>query len=124
MPATPLLSETESEAKLDCKLGKTPWYTPTPAKFLFAVLVMQGVLFLSAHYRWFWFNELKGWTVLLAVAATVIVLMLLAGLVVVSCLFKSKSQFSLATLLLIVPVLGVPLGWLVREMDLAKQQRD
>jgi hypothetical protein len=27
------------------------WYAPTPAKFLFAVLVMQGVLVLSAHYR-------------------------------------------------------------------------
>jgi hypothetical protein len=35
------------------------WNAPTPAKFLFAVLVMQGVLFLSAHYRWFWFNERK-----------------------------------------------------------------
>lgn len=36
------------------------WYAPTPAKVLFAVLAMQGVLFLSAHYRWFWFNERKG----------------------------------------------------------------
>lgn len=36
------------------------WYAPTPAKFLFAVLAMQGVLFLSGYYRWFWFNERKG----------------------------------------------------------------
>jgi hypothetical protein len=33
------------------------WYAPTPGKFLLAVLVMQGILFLSAQYRWFWFNE-------------------------------------------------------------------
>lgn len=100
------------------------WYLPTPGKFLFAVLVIQGVLFLSAQYRWFWFNERKGHTVLIAVAATVIALLILAGFVLVSRFFKSKAQFSLATLLLMVPVLGVPLGWLAREMDLAKQQRD
>jgi hypothetical protein len=47
------------EATNAAKPVKPRWYSPTPAKFLFAVLVMQGVLFLSAHYRWFWFNERK-----------------------------------------------------------------
>jgi hypothetical protein len=91
---------------------------------LFAVLVMQGVLFLSAHNRWFWFNERKGYTVLISVAGTAIALMLLAGFVVASRFFKSKSQFSLATLLLAVPIMAIPCGWLAREMEQASHQRD
>jgi hypothetical protein len=97
------------------------WYTP--AKFLLAVLVMQGVLFLSAPYRWFWFNERKGYTVLITLAATAVALLLLAVAVVIGRLFKSKAQFSLATLLFIVPVMAIPCGWLAREMDLARRQR-
>ncbi len=50
-----------------------------PAKFLWAVLVMQGVLFLGSHYRWFWFNERKGGTVLITVAATAVALLLLVA---------------------------------------------
>jgi hypothetical protein len=106
------------------KPRKPRWYTPTPAKFLFAVLVMQGVLFLSAHYRWFWFNNLKGCTVLIAVAATAIALLLLAGFVVVGRLFKTKLQFTLATLMLMVPVMASPCAWLAREMELARCQRE
>lgn len=108
----------------DVPTTKPRWYAPTPAKSLFAVLVMQGVLFLSAHYRWFWFNERKGYTVLITVAATAIGLLLLAGAVVVSRFFKSKSQFSLATLLLIVPVMAIPCAWLARGIEQARQQRD
>jgi hypothetical protein len=91
-------------------------YAPTPAKFLFAVLAMQGVLFLSAYYHWFWFNERKGWTVLITVAATAIALLLLVATVLVSRFFKSKLQVSLATLLLTAPVMAIPCGWLAQEI--------
>jgi hypothetical protein len=100
------------------------WYAPTPGKFLLAVLVMQGVLFLSAHYRWFWFNERKGYTVLITVAATALALLLLSGFVFVSRFFKSRTQFSLATLLLVVPVMAIPCGWLTRDLEQARQQQD
>lgn len=100
------------------------WYGPTPAKFLFAVLVMQVVLFLSAHYRWFWFNERKGYTVLISVAATTIALLLLVGCVLVSRFFKSKTQFGLATLLLMVPVVAIPFAWLAPKVQQVRQQRD
>jgi hypothetical protein len=108
------------------KPTKPRWYVPTPAKFLFAVLVMQGVLFLSAHYRWFSFNERRGWTVLIAVAVTVSALLLLAGLVVVSRFFRllrRVTQFSMATLLLMVPVMALPCGWLAREMEYVRETR-
>ncbi len=104
--------------------SKSRWYAPTPAKFLFALLLMQGVLFLSAHYRWFWFNERKGYTVLFTVAATAVCLMILMGAVLVSRFFRAKAQYSLGTLLLMVPVMAIPCGWLAREMELARRQRD
>jgi len=105
------------------KPTKPRWYTPTPAKFLFAVLVMQGVLFLSTHYRWFWFNEQKGFTVLITVAATAIALLLLVVCMLISRFFKTKAQFSLATLLLMVAVVAVPCGWLARDIERARRQR-
>lgn len=100
------------------------WYVPTPAKFLVAVLVMQGVLFLSAHFHWFWFNERKGHTVLITFAATVIAFIVYAAMVSVGWLFKRRVQFSLATLLLMVPVLGIPCAWLAQTMhDANREQR-
>lgn len=99
------------------------WYAPAPAKFLVAVLLMQSVLFLSSHYRWFWFNEYKGYTVLIAVAATTACLLLLALCVGVSWFFRTKAQFGLKTLLLIVPVTAIPCAWLAREVSRAREQR-
>jgi hypothetical protein len=102
---------------------KPRWYAPTPAKFLFAVLVMQGVLFLSAHYRWFWFNERKGYTVLITLAATAVAFLLLVARVLVSRLFKSKLQFGLATLLLVIVVVAIPFQWMGQEVARARQQK-
>ncbi len=107
----------------DAAAVKPRWYAPTPARFLFAVLLMQGVFFLSAHCRWFWFNERKGYTVLITVAATAMALLLLVAAALVSRLFKSKLQFRLATLLIVVPVMAVPCGWLGQSLDLARRQR-
>jgi hypothetical protein len=103
---------------------KPRWYAPTPAKFLFAVLVMQGVFCFSTNYHWFWFNERKGYTVLITVAATAIALLLLATVVLVSWFFRSKAQFGLSTMLLIVMVMAIPLAWLGRDMHVARQQEE
>ncbi len=106
------------------KPSQPRWYVPTPVKFLLAVLLMQGTLFLSTQSRWFWFNESKGYTVLLTAAATSALLLLLCCWLSIALLFRTKSQFSLATLLLMVPVIAVPLGWLMRDVDLAREQRE
>lgn len=108
----------------DLPRTKPRWYVPTPAKFLLAVLIVQSILFLSTYYQWFWFNRNKGYTVLITVAATAILLVLLALAVGVSQFFKSKAQFSLATLLLMVPVMAIPCGWLAREVALARELQD
>lgn len=115
------MPETSATASIS---GKPRWYVPTPGKFLAAVLLMQGVLYLSAHYRWFWFNERKGYTVLITFAASAFLLLLLVGWVGISRFFKTRQQFGLATLLLIVPVMAIPCGWLARELTLAREQRD
>jgi hypothetical protein len=45
---------------------KRRWYRPTPAWLVFGSLAVTGLLFLSEKWRWFGFNEHKGWTVLAA----------------------------------------------------------
>ena len=47
---------------------KRRWYCPTPAWLVLGSLAVEGLLWLSERYTWFWFNEKKGWTVLIAVA--------------------------------------------------------
>lgn len=98
------------------------WYAPTPVKFLLAVLLMQGVLFLSGHFRWFWFNEQRSFTALVAVIASTAAVLLLVSIVLVSRFFKAKAQFGLSTLLLMVLVVAMPFGWWAREVDLARRQ--
>jgi hypothetical protein len=97
---------------------KTRWYKPTVGKFLLALVASQVVLYLSQYYKWFWFNQFSGHTVVITVAATAIGLLLIAGVVVLG----RKAQFTLATLLLMAPVMAIPCGWLVREMNQAQRQ--
>ena len=61
------------EPRHDATIMRSPTLTrrsfyPTPAWLIFGLLVVEGLLWLSERYRWFWFNERKGWTVLIAVA--------------------------------------------------------
>ena len=53
---------------MDATDPKVRWYRPTPAWLVLGLLVVEGLLWLSERYQWFWFNAKKGWTVLIAVA--------------------------------------------------------
>lgn len=83
-----------------------------------------GFLYLSEQRGWFEFNHRKGYTVVFAVAVSAIGLLLFSGCALASQFTKWKLQFSLATLMLMVPVLGIPSAWLAREMEQARQQRE
>jgi hypothetical protein len=92
---------------------------PTTVKFLFAVLVMQGVLFLSDHYRWFWFGERAGNATLVV---TGVLLLLTVAWLLVGRFFSAKPQFSLAALMLMTAVATIPSLWLARAQWEVRQQ--
>jgi len=72
------------------------------------LLAVEGLLLLSERFRWFAFNERKGWTVLIAVAAVG-----LAGLCTllwfaVALLLRRPFQFSIRSLLVLTVAVAIP----------------
>ena len=103
---------------------KRRWYCPMPGWLVFGSMAVTVLLFLSERWRWFPFNEHKGWTVLIAVAA---VGMLLASMLlwfVVATVFRWRFQFSIRSLLVLVVAVALPCSWLAVEMEKAKQQKE
>jgi internalin A len=115
-------SMTTNSSEASVAPRKTPWYVPTPAKYLVFVLLVQIALYLSQQYQWFWFNRTKGYGVLITFGVTALLLLGMVAWMCVGRFFKAKAQFSLAILMLMVPVMGVPCGWLAREYEQARQQ--
>ena len=79
------------------------------------LLAVEGLLLLSERFCWFAFNEKKGWTVLIAVAAVG-----LAGLFTLlwfaaSLLFRWPFQFSLRSLLVLTEAVAIPCSWLATQ---------
>jgi hypothetical protein len=100
------------------------WYHPTPARFFIGLLAVQVFLLLSEHFQWFWFNERKGWTVLIALGVVLlaVLVMLLWGLVCL--LLRRRFQFAVRSLLVFLVAVSVPLGWFAWEMRKARRQRE
>jgi hypothetical protein len=100
------------------------WYHLTPARFFIGLLVVQVFLFLSEWFKWFAFNEKRGWTLLIAVGVVglAVLVMLVRGLVCVC--FRRRFQFGVRSLLLCVVAVSVPLGWFAWEMERARRQRE
>jgi hypothetical protein len=103
---------------------KPRWYHLTPTRFFVGLLVVQLLLLLSERFQRFWFNEKKGWTVLIALGVVVgaVVVMLVWGVV---CLFlRRRFQFGVRSLLVFMVAVSVPLGWFAWEMERARRQRE
>ena len=81
---------------------KRRWYCPTPGWLVLGSLAVTGLLFVSERGRWFPFNEHKGWTVLLAVAAVGVVLVVMLLWLLVALIFRWRFQFGIRTLLVLV----------------------
>ncbi len=99
------------------------WFRLTPDRCLVASLALVGFLFLSERFRWFAFNEKKGWTVLIAVASVGVALLLVALWFAASLVFRWRFQFSIRSLLVLVVVVSIPCSWLAVEMREAEMQR-
>ena len=83
---------------------------------------MTGLLFLSERWRWFWFNERKGWTVLIAVAAVGAVLLTMLLWWLAALVFRWRLQFSIRSLLVLVVAVALPCSWVAVEMKKAREQ--
>jgi hypothetical protein len=90
---------------------------PSPAWLIVGLLVVEGLLLLSERYRWFWFNEKKGWAVLVCVAVLGVAMLVMLGWFVVSLIFRWRFQFGIRSLLVLVVVVAIPCSWLVVERE-------
>jgi len=99
-------------------------FRPTPAWLICGLLVVEGLLWLSERYQWFGFNEKKGWTVLIAVAAVGVAMLVMLGWFVVALVFRWRFQFSIRSLLVLVVVVALPFSWLAVEMRAARKQKE
>ena len=102
--------------------GKRRRFFPTPAWLVLGSLAATGLLFLSERWRWFPFNAHKGWTVLIAVAAVGVVLASMLLWWLVALVFRSRFQFGIRTLLVLVVAVALPFSWLAVEMKKAREQ--
>jgi hypothetical protein len=103
---------------------KRRWYRPTPGWLVFGSLAVTGFLFLSEKWRWFSFNEHKGWTVLIAVAAVGVVLAVMLLWWLAALVFRWRFQFSIRTLLVLTVAVAVPCRWLAVDMKKASGQKE
>ena len=101
---------------------KLRWYRLTPDRFVIALLVVECLLWLSERFQWFPFNLHKGWTVLITVAAVGFAFLVVLVWFIASLLFRSRFQFGIRSLLVLVVVVAIPFSWLAVEMKAAKMQ--
>ncbi len=99
-------------------------FRPTPAWLIFGLLAVEGLLWLSERCRWFWFNERKGWTVLIAVAVVGVAMLVMLLWFLVPLVFRWRFQFSIRSLLVLAGVVAIPCSWLGMEMRAAEKQRE
>ena len=103
---------------------KRRWYCPTPGWLVYGSLVVEGLLWLSEQYRWFRFNEHKGWTVLIAVAVVGVTILLMLLWFTVALLFRRRFQFGIRSLLVLVVVVAVPCSWMAVKRQQAKREQE
>ena len=101
---------------------KRRWYRPAPAWLVYVSLAVTGLLFLSERWQWFWFNEHKGWTVLIAVAALGVFLLSILAWFIGALGFRRRFQFGLRTLLTLTLTVALPFAWLADDMQKARRQ--
>jgi hypothetical protein len=104
-------------------LPKRPWFTPS-VLLVCCLLAVESLLYVSESMQWFWFNERKGYTVLVTCGVALVSMFAVFAGLLLSCFAKSKSQFTLATLLFAVVAIAFPSAWLARDMQRAREQQE
>ncbi|MGO8744454.1 MAG: hypothetical protein ACLQNE_00560 [Thermoguttaceae bacterium] len=99
-------------------------YCPAPGWLVYGSLAVTGLLFLSERWHWFWFNEHKGWTVLMAVAGVGAVMAVMVLWWAVALVFRWRFQFSIRSLSEMVVAVALPCSWLAVEMKKASEHEE
>ena len=97
---------------IDPGQDKPRWYHLTPGRIVVGLLLVEGFLWLSERFRWFAFNEHRGWTVLIAAAAVGAALLAMLLWFAAAVVFHRRFQFSILSLMVLTVVVAVLCGWL------------
>jgi len=99
---------------------KRRWFHPTPGRFVFTLLAVEVLLWLSERFGWLGWH--KGYAVLACVASVGVAMLVMAMWFGVAVVFRRRFQFSLRTLLALVVVVALPCSWMAVEMKKAREQ--
>ena len=103
---------------------KARWYRLTPDRLIAALLAVEGFLLLSERFRWFPFNQHKGWTVLIAIASVGVAMLLMFLWFLAALLFRRRFQYSIRSLFVLTVAVAIPCSWLAAEMKKARKQKE
>jgi hypothetical protein len=98
-------------------------FYPSPSWLVGGSLTFTAFLFTSERYQWFFFNQHRGWTVLIALAGMGAVLLLISSWFILAVILRGRFQYRLSTLLALVVVIALPLSWLDVEKERAARER-
>jgi hypothetical protein len=98
-------------------------YRLTPGGLLPVLLAAEIALWTSERFRWFGFNQHKGWTMLIAAAVAGAFLVLMFLWFLAALVFRWRFQFSIRSLLVLTVAVALLCGWLAAARDQARKQR-
>ena len=101
---------------------KPRWFHPTPGWLIVALLVVEGLLWLSERFQWPTWH--KGYAVLIAVAVVGLVFVVMLLWLGVALVAHLRFQFSIGSLLILTVAVAIPSSWLAVEMKAAKEQQE
>ncbi len=116
--------ETNSPPTVEKQQPKLRWYRLTPDRLVLGLLAIEAFLLLSNWGCWFPFNQHKGWTVVMAVAAVGLTLLVFMLWLVAGWLSRCRFQCSLRSLLLLMVLVAIPCSWLATELREARKQAE
>ncbi len=105
----------------DAPEAKPRWYRLTPDRLVIGLLAAEGFLLLSERFRWFAFNQHKGWTVLIDVATVGLTLLVMLLWFTAALLFRCRFQYSLRSLMLLVLAVAIACSWFATRMQRARK---
>jgi hypothetical protein len=108
----------------DAPEAKRRWHRLTPDRLVLGLLAAEALLLLSGYFRWFAFNQHKGWTVLVDLAVVGLTLLLMLLWFAAALVFRCRFQYSLRSLMLLVLAVAVACSWLATEMQRARKQAE